>query len=301
MSTETSGPDIHDQRNSARVARAAAIAAAGGIQAARESGMLPRYIDATVSELLVLGLLAQGVRTFLAVFGHGSTEVGEVLRIYQEAGLVRVYGLRSELEASHAAAALRWLTGEKAAVITSIGPGALQALAASLVPAADGLGVWYLLGDETTEDEGPNMQQIPREEQSLFLKLYSTMGQAYSLHTPWALPTALRRGLNTVDHPHRGGPFFLLMPMNVQPIALQQFNLDELPTGAPPPLGAAAETAATSARPTPSARPNGSSSGSAAARPGPAPRSSSCSNWLMAWRLSPRSRSAPCRISTRAT
>ena len=102
--------------------------------------------------------------------------------------------------------------------------------------------MWYLLGDETTEDEGPNMQQIPREEQSLFLKLYSTMGQAYSLHTPWALPTALRRGLNTVDHPHRGGPFFLLMPMNVQPIALQQFNLDELPTGAPPALGAADET-----------------------------------------------------------
>ena len=242
MSTETSGPELQDQRRTARGARAAAIAAAGGIQAARESGTLPRYIDATVSELLVLGLLAQGVRTFLAVFGHGSTEVGEVLRIYQEAGLVRVYGLRSELEASHAAAALRWLTGEKAAVVTSIGPGALQALAASLVAAADGLGVWYLLGDETTEDEGPNMQQIPRAEQSLFLKLYSTMGQAYSLHTPWALPTALRRGLNTVDHPHRGGPFFLLMPMNVQPIALQQFNLDELPTGAPPPLGAAAET-----------------------------------------------------------
>ena len=122
MSTETSGPDIHDQRNAAHVRRAAAIAAAGGIQATRESGMLPRYIDTTVSELLVLGLLAQGVRTFLAVFGHGSTEVGEVLRIYQEAGLVRVCGLRSELEASHTAATLRWLTGEKAAVITSIGP-----------------------------------------------------------------------------------------------------------------------------------------------------------------------------------
>jgi 3D-(3,5/4)-trihydroxycyclohexane-1,2-dione acylhydrolase (decyclizing) len=226
----------------ARASRAAAIATAGGFQAARESGALPRYIDTTVSEALVLGLLAQGVRTFLSVFGHGSTEVGEVLRIYQAAGLIRVYGLRSELEASHAAAALRWMTGEKAAVVTSIGPGALQALAASIVPASDGLGVWYLLGDVTTEDEGPNMQQIPRAEQASFLKLYATMGQAYSLHTPLALPTALRRGLNTVDHPHRGGPFFLLLPMNVQPLALQQFNLDELPTGAPPPLGAAADT-----------------------------------------------------------
>ena len=177
----------------------------------------------------------------------------------------------------------------------------MQALAASLVPRADGLGVWYLLGDETTEDEGPNMQQIPREEQSLFLKLYSTMGQAYSLHTPWALPTALRRGLNTVDHPHRGGPFFLLMPMNVQPIALQRFNLDELPTGAPPPWARPPRQAATSARPTPSAQPNGSSSGSAAARPGPGLRLVSCSIWSTAWRLSPRSRSVPCRISTRAT
>ena len=188
-----------------------------------------------------MGLIVQDVRTFLVVLGHGSTEFGEVLRIYQQAGLVRVLGLRSELEASHAAAALRWVTGEKAAVVTSIGPGALHALAASLVPASDGLGVWYLLGDETTEDEGPNMQQIPGAQQAGFLKLYSQMGAAYSLHTPLALPTALRRGLNTVDHPHRGGPFYLLLPMNVQASVIENFNLDELPVGAPPPLGAAAD------------------------------------------------------------
>lgn len=204
-------------------------------------GLLPHYIDTTVSEALILGLLLQNVKQFIVVFGHGSTEVGEVLRIYQEAGLVQVYGVRSELEASHAAAALRWTTGQKAAVITSIGPGALQAMSASLVPASDGLGVWYILGDETTEDEGPNMQQIPREEQALFLKLFSHMGETYSLHTPLALPTALRRGLNTVDHPHRGGPFYLLLPMNVQPGELFSFNLDELPHGTPPRLGAASD------------------------------------------------------------
>jgi 3D-(3,5/4)-trihydroxycyclohexane-1,2-dione acylhydrolase (decyclizing) len=182
----------------------------------------------------------------LTVLGHGSTEIGEVLRVYQEAGLVRVCGLRSEIEASHAATALRWVTGQgaggqKAAVVTSIGPGALQALAASIAPASDGTGVWYLCGDETTEDEGPNMQQVPKYEQDTLLRLCATMGRAYSLHTPLALPTALRRGLNTVDHPHRAGPFFLLMPMNVQPSPLPGFNLDELPTGAPPRLGAAAD------------------------------------------------------------
>ena len=107
---------------------------------------LPARLSLTLSEALVIGLLRQGVKTFLSVLGHGSTEIGEVLRIYQQAGLLRVCGLRSEIEASHAAAALRWVTGEKAAVVTSIGPGALQALAASIVPASDGIGVWYLAG-----------------------------------------------------------------------------------------------------------------------------------------------------------
>jgi 3D-(3,5/4)-trihydroxycyclohexane-1,2-dione acylhydrolase (decyclizing) len=171
---------------------------------------LPPKLDLTLSEALVLGLLRQGVRTYLTVLGHGSTEIGEVLRIYQKANLLRVCGLRSEIEASHAATALRWVTGEKAAVITSIGPGALQAMSASLTPASDGIGVWYLFGDETSEDEGFNMQQIPKHEQGLFLNLASVMGHAYSLHTPGALATALARGACVVDHAPPPGPILLI-------------------------------------------------------------------------------------------
>ena len=234
-------PHPHDTLATARLTRARAIASAGGVDAAIADGVLPPVLDTTVAEATVLGLLLQDVRHFLCVLGHGSTEIGEVLRVYEQAGLLRTYGLRSEIEASHAAAALRWVRGEKAAVVTSIGPGALQALAASLVPASNGLGVWYLLGDETTQDEGPNMQQIPRHEQGLFLRLFSALGDAYSLHTPGALPTALRRGMVAVDHPHRAGPFFFLLPMNTQPAPLAGFNLDTLPRGGPPPLPAAVD------------------------------------------------------------
>ena len=145
-----------------REKRAATIAAYGGLVKAVSDGGIPARVDITVSEALVLGLIKQNVHTFFVVFGHGSTDLAEVLRVYQRHGLVKVMNTRSEIEASHAATALRWVTGQKSAVITSIGPGALQALAASLVPASDGLGVWYILGDETTEDEGLNMQQIPR-------------------------------------------------------------------------------------------------------------------------------------------
>jgi 3D-(3,5/4)-trihydroxycyclohexane-1,2-dione acylhydrolase (decyclizing) len=200
---------------------------------------LPPRLGLTLSEALVLGLLRQGVKIYLAVFGHGSTEIAEVLRLYQEAGLVKVYGVRSEIEASHAATALRWVRGEKAAVVTSIGPGAMQALAASLAPASDGIGVWYLFGDETSEDEGFNMQQVPRHEQGLFLQVAGHMNRAYSLHTPLALPTALQRGAATVDHPYRPGPFYLLMPMNTQAAWMPDFNLDELPETHTPALGAA--------------------------------------------------------------
>jgi 3D-(3,5/4)-trihydroxycyclohexane-1,2-dione acylhydrolase (decyclizing) len=115
----------------------------------------------------------------------------------------------------------------------------LQALAASLAPASDGLGVWYLFGDETSEDEGFNMQQIPRHEQGLFLQLAATMGGAYSLHTPLALPSALQRGAARVDHPTRAGPFYLLLPMNTQAAWLPNFNLDELPEAHAIRLGAA--------------------------------------------------------------
>jgi 3D-(3,5/4)-trihydroxycyclohexane-1,2-dione acylhydrolase (decyclizing) len=218
MTNMTKKP-IHEELTRQRETHAAALV----------TGSLPGRLDLTLSEALVLGLLKQNVRIFFTVLGHGSTEVGEVLRIYQAAGLVKVYGVRSEIEASHAAAALRWVTSEKAAVVTSIGPGALQALAASIAPASDGIGVWYLFGDETSEDEGYNMQQVPKHAQNLFLQMTSTMGHAYSLHTPLALASALQHGTAAVDHPTRPGPFYLLLPMNTQATWLPNFNLDELP------------------------------------------------------------------------
>jgi len=230
---------IYDQIGAARQERVAAIVKHGSLDAALAGLGYPRRHDLTLSEAVVLGLLRQDVRTYFAVFGHGSTDVAEVLRVYQQAGLVSVLNVRNEIEASHAAAALRWATGKKAAVITSIGPGALQAMAASLVPSSDGLGVWYLFGDETTEDEGFNMQQIPKYEQGLFLRLCSTMGHAYTMHTPLAVSTALRRGQAVVDHPYRAGPFFLLLPMNTQAAMLRQFVLNELPQKVSITIGAA--------------------------------------------------------------
>ncbi|MDO9306873.1 MAG: hypothetical protein Q7T75_03245, partial [Mesorhizobium sp.] len=73
------------------IERARAVAGAGGVDGAIASGLIPEAIDCTVSEALVLGLLKQGVRKFLSVFGHGSTDIAEVLRIYAGAGALSVH------------------------------------------------------------------------------------------------------------------------------------------------------------------------------------------------------------------
>src|SRR5476649_2926727 len=209
-------------------ARAHAIRAAGGIDAALASGALPKLIETTLSEGLVLGLLKQGVRKYFAIFGHGSTDLGEVLRIYEEEGTTRTINCRNEVEMAHAATTLRWQYGEIPAVVTSIGPGAMQAFAGSLASASNGVGVYHIYGDETTFGEGYNMQQVPKQEQHLFGQMTAIMGRSYVLHTPQALRDALRRGALTVNHPYRAGPFYLLLPLNTQPAPLN-LNLAALP------------------------------------------------------------------------
>ena len=213
--------------------RARAVAHAGGIEAALAKGALPKLIEVTLSEALVLGLLKQGVAKYFAIFGHGSTDLGNVLRIYEDEGVTRTINCRNEVEMAHAATALRWQYGEASAVVTSIGPGALQAFAGSLAAASNGVGVYHIYGDETTYGEGYNMQQVPKEEQGLFGRITATLGQSYILHTPQALRDALRRGALCVNHPYRAGPFYLLLPLNTQPARLT-VNLAALP--APPEL-----------------------------------------------------------------
>ena len=194
--TDVDGPDLDGP---ARIAeRAAAIAKAGSLDQALTDKALPSPVRLTLAEALVLGLLKQGVNKYLAIFGHGSTQIGEVLRVYEEAGLTRTFQFRNEVAMAHAATALSWAYGEIPALVTSIGPGALQAMAGSLAAASNGIGVYHLYGDETTHGEGYNMQQVPKPLQGAFGMITGLMNRSYTLHTPEALREALRQGIAAV-------------------------------------------------------------------------------------------------------
>lgn len=209
-------------------ARARWLARAGGLNAAVEAGLLARPVTLTLVEALVLGLMRQGVTKYLAVFGHGSTALAEVLRVYDAEGLVRCWQFRNEIEMAHAGTALSWVYGEVPAVVTSIGPGAFQAMSASLAAASNGVGVWHIYGDETTHGEGYNMQQVPKPAQGVFSQITSLMGASCTLHTPGALRDGLRKGTASVFHPWRPGPFYLNLPLNTQPLPVT-LRLDALP------------------------------------------------------------------------
>src|SRR6202040_3586423 len=131
-------------------------------------GTLPRSVKVSLSEALILGLLKQQVTTFFAIFGRGSTDIGDVLRIYDEEGVTKTINCRNEVERAAAGTPLRWTYGETPAVITSIGPGALQALAGSLAAASNGVGVYPIYGDEPTFGEGSNMKQVPTPMQGIY-------------------------------------------------------------------------------------------------------------------------------------
>lgn len=210
--------------------RAQAIAQAGSLQNALDQGLLPERMSVTLSEGLVLGLLRQGVSKYLAIFGHGSTDLAEVLRLYTAAGVTQVFNFRNEVEMAHAGTALSWVYREPCAVVTSIGPGGMQAMAGSLAAASNGVGLYHIYGDETTHGEGYNMQQVPKPTQHVYGQMTALMGQSYVLHTPQALRDALRRGTQCVHHPYKAGPFFLMLPLNTQPQVIEDLHLTSLPT-----------------------------------------------------------------------
>lgn len=209
-------------------ARAAWLKAAGGLNAAIDAGRLSSPVTLSLVEALLLGLMRQGVTKYLAIFGHGSTALADVIKVYEAEGLVRCWQFRNEVEMAHAGTALSWVYGEIGAVVTSIGPGAFQAMAASLAASSNGVGLYHLYGDETTHGEGYNMQQVPKPAQGIFSQITSLMGSSYTLHSPGALRDGLRKGAACVFHPWRPGPFYMNLPLNTQPAPVT-LRLDALP------------------------------------------------------------------------
>ena len=72
---------MNNERIEQRRKRAREIKKYGTVQKAVAAGALEQFQDISLSEAVVLGLVNQGVKNFVGIFGHGMTDVGEALRI----------------------------------------------------------------------------------------------------------------------------------------------------------------------------------------------------------------------------
>ena len=96
--------------------RAKEIKTHGTIRKAVEAGSLEQFQDISLSEAVVLGLINQGVKTFVGIFGHGMTDVGEVLRdVYKRQILARKLSMsiwtQSKIPCMPVHGILLWLYG----------------------------------------------------------------------------------------------------------------------------------------------------------------------------------------------
>ena len=210
--------------------RAAAIAQAGGLQAALAQGLLSPTCTVSLSEGLVLGLLKQGVRKYLAIFGHGSTDLGEVLRVYEAAGVTQSTTSATRWRWRTRPRRWRGTTARPAPWSPRSGRARCRRWPARWPRPRNGVGVYHIYGDETTHGEGHNMQQIPKHAAGPVRPDDGPDGPAYVLHTPEALRDALRRGTHCVHHPYQGRAVLPAAAAQHPAGAVSQdLNLDALP------------------------------------------------------------------------
>ena len=69
----------------------------GNILDCIDKKLLPRNVDVTLSEGIILGLLKQNVKKYFAIFGHGSTDFAEILRIYEKFGVTKTFNFEGSM------------------------------------------------------------------------------------------------------------------------------------------------------------------------------------------------------------
>jgi thiamine pyrophosphate-dependent acetolactate synthase large subunit-like protein/nitrite reductase/ring-hydroxylating ferredoxin subunit len=113
----------------------------------------------TVGDLMMESVANWGVKHVFGMVGHSNLGVADALRIQEEAGNIRYYGIRHEGAASFACSAYGKLTGRPAACLSIAGPGATNLLTGLWDANVDRSPVIALTGQVETQVLGPGAFQ----------------------------------------------------------------------------------------------------------------------------------------------
>lgn len=113
----------------------------------------------TVSDIMVETMINWGIKHVWGMVGHSNLGLADALRVQEEAGNLRYYGIRHEGAASFAASAYGKLTGRPAACFAIAGPGATNLLTGLWDANVDRSPVLALTGQVQTQVLGPGAFQ----------------------------------------------------------------------------------------------------------------------------------------------
>jgi thiamine pyrophosphate-dependent acetolactate synthase large subunit-like protein/nitrite reductase/ring-hydroxylating ferredoxin subunit len=113
----------------------------------------------TVSDVMAETLTSWGVRNVFGMVGHSNLGLADALRLQEEAGRLRYFGIRHEGAASFACSAYGKLTGRPAACLGIAGPGATNLLTGLWDANVDRSPVIALTGQVDTQVLGPGAFQ----------------------------------------------------------------------------------------------------------------------------------------------
>jgi len=113
----------------------------------------------SVSDLVVETLVNWGVRHVFGMVGHSNLGLADALRVQEETGKLKYYGIRHEGAASFAASAYGKLTGRPAACFSIAGPGATNLLTGLWDANVDRVPVLALTGQVDSQVLGPGAFQ----------------------------------------------------------------------------------------------------------------------------------------------
>ena len=113
----------------------------------------------TVGDLMVETMVNWGVKHVFGMVGHSNLGLADAVRIQEEAGNLKYYGIRHEGAASFACSAYGKLTGRPAACLSIAGPGATNLLTGLWDANVDRSPVLALTGQVNTQVLGPGAFQ----------------------------------------------------------------------------------------------------------------------------------------------
>ena len=119
----------------------------------------PKRSNWTVSHVIAETLVEWGVDTVFGMVGHSNLGMAEALRIQEDRGKLRFFGIRHEGAAAFACSGYAKLTGRPAACLSIAGPGATNLLTGLWDAKVDRAPVVALTGQVQTQVLGPGAFQ----------------------------------------------------------------------------------------------------------------------------------------------